>query len=51
MPLTPVAFPGSMAARLDRLHKGASGVLLRAVPVKTSSTGRVCSGHVYTRLR
>jgi hypothetical protein len=51
-PLTPSAFLEAMAARLDRLHGAdAAPVLLRAIPIKTSGTGREYSGFVYATLR
>ncbi len=40
-----------MAARLDRLHDGTFGVLIRAMPVKTSAKGRVYGGFVYAQFR
>jgi hypothetical protein len=39
IPLTPSAFLEARAARLDRLHGAdAAPMLLRAIPIKTSST-------------
>lgn len=49
--LTPSAFLEPVAARLDRLHEGAPGVLQRAGPVKPSTTGRVYGGFVHAQLR
>ena len=52
LPLTPSAFLEAVASRLDRLHGGdAAPVLLRAVPVKTSSNPRVYSGFIYAELK
>src|SRR3954454_18984698 len=52
LPLTPSAFLEAVASRLDRLHGGdASPVLLRAVPVKTSSNPRVYGCVVYAELK
>src|SRR5262249_12827376 len=52
LPLTPSAFLEAVASRLDRVHGGdAAPVLLRAVPVKTSSSPRIYSGFVYAELR
>jgi hypothetical protein len=52
VPLTPAAFLEAMAARLDRLHGGnAVPMLLRAIPIKTSGTGREYSGFIYATLR
>ena len=41
----------SMAARLERLHGGTDGLLVRAVPVKAPGQGKVYGGFVYARLR
>ncbi len=41
----------SLAARLDRFHDGVSGLLLRAVPLKTTGTVKVYGGFVYAQLR
>jgi hypothetical protein len=51
VPLTLSAFLESVAARLDRLHEGTAGVLLRAVPVKGGGSGKVYGGFVYASLR
>jgi hypothetical protein len=52
IPLTPSAFLEAVTARLDRLHGAdAAPVLLRAIPIKTSGTGREYSGFVYATLR
>jgi hypothetical protein len=40
-----------VAAQLDRLHEGTSGVLLRAVPVRGAGAGRVYGGFVYASLQ
>ena len=36
---------------MDRLHEGAAGVLLRAVPVKTGGTGKVDGGFIFAGLK
>jgi hypothetical protein len=51
VPLTPSAFLEAMAARLDRLHDGTSGLLLRAVPVRTGGSSKVYGGFIYAGLR
>jgi len=51
VPLTPSACLEAVAARLDRLHQGATGLLLRAVPVKTGGTGKVYGGFIYAGLK
>jgi hypothetical protein len=44
VPLTPAAWLETSTAKTDRLHQGATGLLLRAVPVKTGVTGKVSGG-------
>jgi exodeoxyribonuclease VII large subunit len=51
VPLSLAALLESLAAQIDRLHTGTSGLLLRAVPVKSAGTGRVYGGFVYAQLR
>ena len=51
VPLTPAACLETIAARMDRLHQGAAGMLLRAVPVKTGGTGKVYGGFIYAALK
>ena len=41
----------SLAARLDRLHGGTDGLLLRAVPVRGAGAPKVYGGFAYARLR
>jgi hypothetical protein len=41
----------SLAARLDRLHDGLDGVLIRAIPVRAGGPGKVYGGYVYARLQ
>ena len=51
MPLTPAACLETIAAKMDRLHEGTAGMLLRAVPVKTGGTGKVYGGFLYAALK
>jgi hypothetical protein len=51
VPLTPAACLEAVAARLDRLHQGTAGMLLRAIPVKTGGTGKVYGGFVDAALK
>jgi hypothetical protein len=51
VPLTPSACLEAIAARLDWLHQGAAGMLLRAIPVKTGGTGKVYGGFIYAALK
>jgi hypothetical protein len=51
VPLSLAALLESLAPRINRLHAGTSGLLLRAVPVQSAGTGRVYSGFVYAQLR
>ncbi len=49
VPLSLAALLESLAALIDRLHGGMAGMLLRAVPVKSSGTGGVYGGSIYAR--
>jgi exodeoxyribonuclease VII large subunit len=51
VPLTPAACLETIAAKMDRLHEGTAGMLLRAVPVKTGGTGKVYGGFIYAALK
>ena len=51
VPLSLAALLESLAARLDRLHDGMNGLLLRAVPLKAAGTSKVYGGFVYAQLR
>ena len=51
IPLTPSAFLESVAAKLDRLHEGGSGVLLRAIPIKPTGYQKVYGGFVYAAMK
>jgi hypothetical protein len=51
VPLTPSAYLEAVAARLEGLHEGTAGMLLRAVPVKTGGTGKVYGGFLSTALK
>jgi hypothetical protein len=49
--LTPAACLETIAAKMDGLHEGAAGMLLRAVPVKTGGTGKVYGGFISAALK
>jgi hypothetical protein len=51
VPLSLAALLESLAAHIDRLHLGTSGLLLQAVLVESGSTGRVYGSFVYAQLR